>query len=77
MCDDDELVPGDAHLRKARRISGGTLPAKHGHCRECPKHDAPRGWCPVLGEPRTGRSPMCRYGELLKRTRIENLEDAR
>lgn len=64
MCD-DELMPADATVRKARPLKDAFAPAREGRCMDCPKHDAGRAQCPVLGQARPGRAPMCRYGHSL------------
>lgn len=70
MCDCDELVPADAKARKFRPVRDAMRAGRGGGvCRECPRHDAARAWCPVLAKAASGREPMCRYGESLKKDR--------
>lgn len=60
---DDEIPQPDG---PAVRVHGDAFgDADGGRCRECPKLDPSRSWCPVRAVSRAGASPMCRYGEAL------------
>lgn len=64
MCDSDDLIADDRAPRP--RVAGGLARAGNGLCRDCPKHDRGRSWCPVRAEARDGRAAMCRYGAALR-----------
>ena len=63
MCDSDDLIADDRTPRL--KVVDAMADAGEGLCRDCPRHDRKRSWCPVRAEARAGRSPMCRYGRAL------------
>lgn len=64
MCEDD-LVPDDGTPRLRKLADGMAASGRKGRCKDCPKHDRGRRWCPVRAESRTTASPMCKYGRAL------------
>ena len=68
--DDTDMIPKRPRGRPVRRMENGLSPdpfARKGspNCRECPKWDKPRAWCPLRAAPCNGFSQACRYGAAL------------
>ena len=68
--DDTGMIPKRPRGRPVRRMENGLSPdpfARKGSpsCRECPKRDKPRAWCPLQAAPCNGFSQACRYGAAL------------
>lgn len=70
--DDTDMIPKRPRGRPVRSMENGLSPdplARKGSpsCRECPKWDKPRAWCPLRAAPCNGFSRACRYGVVLIR----------
>lgn len=76
----DELVPKRPRGRPVRGMENGLDPVPGARkdsakCRECPKWDGRRTWCPIRAALCNGCSPACRYGTVL--IRAKRLADRR
>lgn len=70
----DELVPKRPRGRPIRGMENGLDPVPGARkdsakCRECPKWDGRRVWCPLRAAPCNGFAPACRYGTVLIRAK--------
>lgn len=71
----DEEVPIRARGRPVRPMPADALDVPRGarkdsaKCRECPKWDGRRTWCPLRAAPCNGFAPACRYGTVLIRAK--------
>lgn len=67
---DGDLIPKRRRGRPMKPIHGAlehiaSPRADTPKCRECPKHDMRRLWCPIRAAPESGLGPACRYGMAL------------
>ena len=79
MCDSD-LIPKRPRGHPVRGMEHGLDPVPGARkdsakCRECPKWDEKRTWCPLRAAPCNGFAPACRYGTVL--IRAKRLADRR
>lgn len=71
----DEEVPARTRGRPIRPMSANALDIPRGvrsdsaKCRECPKWDGRRTWCPIRASTCNGFALACRYGTVLIRAK--------
>jgi len=71
----DEEVPKRRRGRPVRAMGPDALKpppnarVDSARCRECPKHDAKRVWCPIRAAPCAPQTVACKYGIVLIRAK--------